>query len=63
MSVAPWREAEQRQGAEKRAELVDGAAFHEHQGSGRRAQCLGSGGHRFSFLVGPLICGSRLIDL
>jgi hypothetical protein len=42
---------------------VDGARFHKHQGSGWWAQRLGSGGHRSSFLIGPLIFGSRLIDL
>jgi hypothetical protein len=60
MAVTPGREAEQRKGAEKRAEFMDGARFQKHQRSGRRAQRLGSSGHRISFLVGPLICGSRL---
>jgi hypothetical protein len=60
MAVAPGRKAQQRQGAEKRTELVDRATFQKHQGSGRRAQRLGSGGHRISSPGGA--SSGRLID-
>ena len=54
MTVAPGREAEQRQGPKEGTEFVKGAPLQKHQGFGRRAQRLGSRGHRSSFLAGPL---------
>jgi hypothetical protein len=54
MTVASWRQAEQRQCAKKGAELMDRSPLQEHQGSGRRAQRLGSRGHRSSSLGRPL---------
>jgi len=54
MTVAFRRQAEQRQCAEKRTKLMDGSPFQKHQGSGRRAQGLGGGGHCSSFQSRPL---------
>ena len=46
MTIAKRRQRQQRQSAEKRAEFVDRPAFEKHQGLRRRAQRLGSRGHR-----------------
>src|SRR5437667_12839163 len=54
MAVTPGRQAEQRQRAEKGAEFGDGSPLQKHQSSGRRAQPLGSSGHRSSFQDRPL---------
>src|SRR6516164_2143174 len=54
MSVAARRKTQQRQRAEKRAELGNRTSFEEHQGPGRRAQRLGGGGHRIP-LHDPLV--------
>ena len=43
MTIALRRKTEKRQCAEKRAKLMDGPPLQKHQGSGRRAQRLGSG--------------------
>src|SRR5258707_14068171 len=54
MAVALRRQAEQWQRAEKRTEFVDRPPLHKHQGSGRGAKGLGSGGDRSSFQDRPL---------
>jgi hypothetical protein len=41
---------------------MDRSSFQKHQGSGRRAQGLGSSGHRISFLAG-LKRAASLINL
>ena len=54
MAVTSWGQAEKRQRAKKRAKLVEGPPLQKHQSFGRRAQRLGSRGHRSSSLGRPL---------
>ena len=46
VTIAFWRQAQQRQRAKKRAEFVKGPSFEKHQGFGRRLQRLRGRGHQ-----------------
>jgi hypothetical protein len=54
MPVTSRREAQQRQCAEKRAQLGNGSPLQKHQGSGWRGKRLRSNGHRISCSGRPL---------
>ena len=53
MTIAARREAQQRQGAEKRTQFGKGAPLQKHQRFGRRRKRLCSNGHDVSSRVGP----------